>query len=175
MVTKTSKVRNILLLPLLLCYASTSRTFFTQNKSIKKIDIAILSVHEGFYDAYLELSGGVHQGLMDVMALKPDYQLVVTGHSLGGAMATLCALNLTVNYGLDPIVYTFGSPRVGFQNFADFYYKEGKSSPTLLLLVSRVHSCFFLTFSFFFRLFPSLIFVPSASPSSCQLSFHQSR
>ena len=41
-------------------------------------------------------------------------QLWVTGHSLGGAMATLCASRLEEK---NPILFTYGSPRVGGKEF----------------------------------------------------------
>lgn len=54
--------------------------------------------------------------------------LYICGHSLGGALATLSALDITViNEKLklfkNIYVYTFGSPRVGDQEFADNYNK----------------------------------------------------
>lgn len=42
----------------------------------------------------------------------PDYQIVVTGHSLGAAIATLAAAQLR-NSGYTVALYNFGSPRVG--------------------------------------------------------------
>jgi predicted lipase len=41
-----------------------------------------------------------------------------TGHSLGGALATLCALEMRQRLGLRVELYTFGSPRVGSPQFA---------------------------------------------------------
>lgn len=41
------------------------------------------------------------------------------GHSLGGALATLCAEWLVSSCSIKPYLYTFGSPRVGLQGFAD--------------------------------------------------------
>ena len=52
----------------------------------------------------------------------PGYQLIVTGHSLGGAVATLAGLTL-LNAGYSPTVYSFGSPRVGNAPFAAYTSK----------------------------------------------------
>jgi predicted lipase len=42
--------------------------------------------------------------------------------SLGGAMATLCALDLRLNLKMPDVrVYTFGSPRVGNLIFAQWF------------------------------------------------------
>lgn len=49
----------------------------------------------------------------------------VTGHSLGGALATLAALDLRVSLGLPDVrVVSFGSPRVGNYIFSKWFEKE---------------------------------------------------
>jgi hypothetical protein len=48
--------------------------------------------------------------------------LVVTGHSKGGALASLAAIRLLRAEGIAPTaVYTFASPRTGDAPFANFY------------------------------------------------------
>jgi GTP-binding protein EngB required for normal cell division len=47
-------------------------------------------------------------------------QICLTGHSLGGALATLAAYRLINNFPIIS-VYTFGSPRVGDQDFKERY------------------------------------------------------
>ena len=51
---------------------------------------------------------------------------VVTGHSLGGALANLCAVDLQYNFSPDVSVevYTFGAPRVGNKAFVDSYNRR---------------------------------------------------
>lgn len=41
------------------------------------------------------------------------------GHSLGGALATICAEWIKSSQGIKPFLYTFGSPRVGLSGFAE--------------------------------------------------------
>ena len=54
-----------------------------------------------------------------VRALPAGASLVVTGHSLGAAVATLLALDLAANAGAaDVALYTFASPRPGSHAFA---------------------------------------------------------
>ena len=49
----------------------------------------------------------------------------VSGHSLGGALATFCALEMKLILGIEDVrVVTFGSPRVGNSIFADWYKKK---------------------------------------------------
>ena len=47
--------------------------------------------------------------------------IVVTGHSLGGALATLLVTDLTANTPLKPQAWTFASPNVGDAAFAARY------------------------------------------------------
>jgi hypothetical protein len=46
---------------------------------------------------------------------------VVTGHSLGGALATLLVADVTANAQLKPQAWTFASPQVGDAIFAACY------------------------------------------------------
>ena len=63
--------------------------------------------HDGFAKAYLSVKEQIQSSLEEITH-KPLY---ITGHSLGGALATLAALDLE----RDSLAacYTFGSPRVG--------------------------------------------------------------
>jgi triacylglycerol lipase len=77
------------------------------------------ATHRGFTDIYNTL----RQQVIAVLAnCSPDKRLIITGHSLGGALATLCALDIASNthFG-SPTVYTFGAPRVGDPIFAANY------------------------------------------------------
>jgi predicted lipase len=79
-------------------------------------------VHSGFAKAYEEI-----RDLQDTV-IKKDKPLVVSGHSLGGATATVAALDLKQR-GYDVhSVYTYGSPRVGYSDFKEIY--EGAKIPT---------------------------------------------
>lgn len=56
--------------------------------------------------------GDIHRGV----------RVLVTGHSLGGALAMLCALDVARKWhGVDLSCYTFGAPRVGNPIFAWLY------------------------------------------------------
>lgn len=71
--------------------------------------------------------GKAMQGLLSpTLPFKNDRPTVIcTGHSLGGALATLCALWFKRRQPKS-LVYcvTFGSPRVGSSTFQDLYHKE---------------------------------------------------
>ncbi|KAL6766612.1 hypothetical protein ACKKBG_A36695 [Auxenochlorella protothecoides x Auxenochlorella symbiontica] len=90
-------------------------------------------VHAGFLQAYRvngfdarikECIAGVLAGLQPDCAGRP-IKVYVTGHSLGGALATLCAYDIAVCEGLsgsvDVSCYTFGAPRTGNHVFAELY------------------------------------------------------
>lgn len=71
------------------------------------------AVHQGFYNVY--------------MAVRPELwrkipsdvkELYITGHSLGGALSTLCAFDFAQ---FNPVHYSFASPRVGNVRFAERY------------------------------------------------------
>ncbi|BBN20210.1 hypothetical protein MPTK1_8g17360 [Marchantia polymorpha subsp. ruderalis] len=82
-------------------------------------------VHSGFYSAYhnTTLRDSVVRGVLSILARRNDLGIIVTGHSMGGAMATLCALDLAANFGMiDMKVITFGQPRIGNSVFAAGYY-----------------------------------------------------
>ena len=69
-------------------------------------------VHMGFK---LELRK-LWSSIEGVLQRNKTKKLWITGHSLGGAMATLCASRLEER---EPILYTYGSPRVGGKEFCD--------------------------------------------------------
>ncbi|OXM13170.1 lipase family protein [Paenibacillus herberti] len=79
------------------------------------------STHRGFTSLYKSLRPQLLELLGKTPSRKP---LFLTGHSLGGAISTLAALDLAVNSVFrSPIVYTYASPRVGNSQFAETYAK----------------------------------------------------
>jgi len=77
-------------------------------------------VHEGFQNDYQAMSSEI-EGLVNqaYSMCGSSCQVYVTGHSLGAALATLGALDLTMQ-GHNIILYNFGSPRVGNQAFEEW-------------------------------------------------------
>jgi len=68
-----------------------------------------LEQHEGFYTAYKS----VKEQISSVVKDNLDKNIYITGHSLGGALANLCAVDLHLNEGIViEGMYSFGSPRV---------------------------------------------------------------
>jgi alpha-beta hydrolase superfamily lysophospholipase len=58
--------------------------------------------------------------LSTVTRAHPNKRVFFTGHSLGAAVAQLCAVEFSVLAGHTPYVYSFGSPRVGDDEWRNF-------------------------------------------------------
>lgn len=72
----------------------------------------------GFRQIYISLRDAMINALKDC---NPDSRIFVTGHSLGGALATLAIPDILANTNFKPekvILYTFASPRCGDREFA---------------------------------------------------------
>jgi len=77
--------------------------------------------------------------IRELNKLATTKQLFITGHNYGGALSTLAALDIAVNTGFkNPIVYTYGSPRVGDPDFAFRFNKEIKNS----IRIVNIHDSF---------------------------------
>lgn len=90
-----------------------------------------VKVHYGFIWAYKSVRESVLKA-----ARETDHQRIIcTGHSLGAALATLCALDLQYNLPEKEIVcYTYGSPKVGN---ADFVASYNRRVPNTFRFVNR--------------------------------------
>ena len=67
-------------------------------------------------------------------------EILVCGHSLGGALAQLCALNLRIVTGLPITVYTFGSPRVGGRGFAKLMNERIPNNYRIVMVADPLES-----------------------------------
>ena len=79
------------------------------------------TVHRGFWESWNNTRTQVVPRLEYLRRIHPDYPIQLLGHSLGGAVAALAAIELKVSMGWQNImVTTFGEPRVGNQELAHF-------------------------------------------------------
>lgn len=74
-------------------------------------------VHDGFNKTFLSLKPQL-ASFLDSVPKQNVKEVHCIGHSLGGAIATICA-QWVANKGYRPYLYTYGSPRVGLQRFAE--------------------------------------------------------
>lgn len=83
------------------------------NAKIIQCDSGV-KIHRGFSEAFSEVHMDIQEYLNN--ELKADKPLFITGHSLGGALATVASKKLTFENGISAC-YTFGSPRVGNEDW----------------------------------------------------------
>jgi Lipase (class 3) len=91
---------------------------------------------DGFTAMYRSLRTGVVAGSPTVVAAlatlpfpKPVSTVTICGHSLGGALVTLLALDVAANSAFtNPTVYSYASPRTGDPAFASTYEQVVKNS-----------------------------------------------
>ena len=77
-----------------------------------------MTVHTGFMGAYKSVREAVQNAVRSTL----HQQVVFTGHSLGGALASLAALDTAYNVsGKSISCYTYGSPKVGNDSFVKNY------------------------------------------------------
>jgi len=80
-------------------------------------------VHRGFdseYDRFRDT-------MLEIINDKNPSKIIVSGHSLGSALATLSALDLSMNHGYDVSLVSMGGPRVGnkeYRELMDNYVKD---------------------------------------------------
>lgn len=78
-----------------------------------------IKVHSGFIDMYRKV-----KSLINNEAIKRN-NIIITGHSLGAALATLCALDIQKNF-IDKNIscVPMSSPRVGNKYFVDSFNRR---------------------------------------------------
>ena len=99
-----------------------------------RTDHQLGDVHYGFNLAYKKVSDAIisyvdhlkYSDILDNKNLikideKPSIDVYICGHSLGGALATLCAADFIASSKPIAGVFTYGSPRVGDRSFAQIY------------------------------------------------------
>ena len=71
-------------------------------------------------------NAGLKDAFLTLKNRYPDYQVLVTGHSLGSSEAAICAATISHLKYVDPsklLLVTFGGPRTGDKTFADGFPK----------------------------------------------------
>jgi hypothetical protein len=115
-----------------LSYAKTEFREMASTTLFETATAAIIGprVHGGFNEVWGTLRERVMGSVQQLWIAEPSSQVTVTGHSLGGAVAVMCAYAISKR-GLEegfehpsPTVYTFGMPRTGNDAFAQEYMKK---------------------------------------------------
>jgi triacylglycerol lipase len=91
-------------------------------------------VEDGFFSIYDSMTGiwAGEQAQLTPSEFLPRLaaeNLTIVGHSLGGAIAEMWALDVAVNYPVNALtLYTLAAPRVGFHAFADCFNQNVSNS-----------------------------------------------
>ncbi|KAG6910687.1 hypothetical protein DXG01_008731 [Tephrocybe rancida] len=96
-----------------------------------------VSVHTGFRDQHAINAKVITTEVQRLLTENGADKVITIGHSLGGALAMLSALSLRLQLPADVSVSstTFGTPRVGDQEFANFFDSKVSTSLTFCPLI----------------------------------------
>lgn len=83
--------------------------------------------HTGFWNSWQEARSIVVPAVQAARAAHPSFQILVTGHSLGGAVADFAAADLRNSGYSNVVLYTFGAPRVGPAALSDYITAQGNN------------------------------------------------
>lgn len=92
------------------------------NLDMKTVSTDICSgctAHAGFWQSWLDSRDAVLAAVKKLARSNPGYKVAATGHSLGGAIASLAAAQLR-NDGYNVALYTFGAPRIGGSKLSSY-------------------------------------------------------
>ncbi|KAL4435114.1 hypothetical protein ABPG74_003607 [Tetrahymena malaccensis] len=83
-------------------------------------------IHMGFRDHAQSVQEDINLCVKSILKQYINAKIVITGHSLGGAIATLVSIEvLKYLKTKDQVsVYTFGAPKIGNQNFVDYLNQQ---------------------------------------------------
>ena len=97
--------------------------------------------HGGFVDALNTVYASIENALQPYIGKK---KLYITGHSLGGALATLASYRISLHYDrAQPIQYVYGCPPVGDNNLAKYFM--GMDTNTITIQNDPVSSGFLIS------------------------------
>lgn len=82
---------------------------------LSKVEFNSTFVHAGFKEYHDAVRYDVYQ------FVKHHRRVLITGHSLGAAVATLLAMTIALDTHTDVSIATFGSPRVGDNTFVELF------------------------------------------------------
>lgn len=102
-----------------------------RKRSLKVPKCQNCTIHSGFLTSWKHTRCTIIPHVEQAMESYPDYKLVLVGHSLGGAVAAIAALEFQAR-GFDPVVTTFGEPRLGNKALSQFIDQQFNLNATSL-------------------------------------------
>jgi hypothetical protein len=87
--------------------------------------------HTRFCSDYHSLrQDGLTQAVLDQVEQHPSFQVVVTGHSHGAAIAHLLTLDLMLGHDIPVVFYSYGQPRTVGSEYAQRHFELLSQMPT---------------------------------------------
>ena len=80
------------------------------------LDFLTANVHKGFMDIYTNFRNDLLSTIQQINTNKKKL-IIISGHSIGAAVATLVAVDLAQSGYTNIVVYTFACPRIGDNTF----------------------------------------------------------
>ncbi|RMZ90540.1 hypothetical protein DV736_g2207, partial [Chaetothyriales sp. CBS 134916] len=111
-------------------YLTDADFFFTEYNALGGVSCDTCLVFSGFQIAWDSLSGQVEEGLRNALGQYPDYTVSISGHSLGAGISELAFSTLRPQSFNISALYTYGAPRVGNKQFADYIDSLSGASDT---------------------------------------------
>jgi predicted lipase len=85
--------------------------------TVTQVETPIGKIHKGFYESWKSIETVVKE----IVHIEEKKRIWIVGHSLGAAIATVCAASyVNGGYNVHRVV-TMGSPKVGNDEFVEFY------------------------------------------------------
>ncbi|USP81896.1 uncharacterized protein yc1106_09170 [Curvularia clavata] len=85
------------------------------------------SASTGFWNSWLEAQSNVIAAVTKGKQQFPDFKVVATGHSLGGALAGLAA-GVLRSQGMTVDLYTYGAPKIGLDNISNYLTQTNRGA-----------------------------------------------
>lgn len=115
---------------------SESKTDWARNLLYKKMIVPFDrqgkkdKIHTGFLTNYMS----VRKLILDIIIKKSPTRVIVSGHSLGGALATICALDIQYNFrSLLVTLCALAPPRVGNRHYRKGFQKIMKEAELIMV------------------------------------------
>ncbi|PPQ78602.1 hypothetical protein CVT24_002054 [Panaeolus cyanescens] len=88
-------------------------------------------VHAGFLMLWNSVAESVLNDIREQLVSRENYSIVVVGHSLGGALASIAAISIKFNFvTVSMRMFTYGQPRTGDASYAKLingFFGSGKA------------------------------------------------
>tara|TARA_B000000477_G_scaffold2994_1_gene2803 strand:+ start:21309 stop:22025 length:717 start_codon:yes stop_codon:yes gene_type:complete len=88
-----------------------------------------IKIHKGFFDQYMSVKDKIYKTIQQINKNINLENIHISGHSLGGALAYVCAVDIhLVTNNPNIRVLTIGSPRPGNKDFANYFNNNIRES-----------------------------------------------